>query len=95
MLRREFVRGVAAAAAYAALPAFEDDRVEAATFVPNPYKPALPVPTVLAIMDPMAGTKVDEAGFEALKALVARRSGSLADAGEAAGELPPTPQHRS
>lgn len=61
----------------------------------RPYKPALPVPTVLAIMEPMAGTRVDEAGFEALKALVARRSGSLADAGEAAGELPPAPQHRS
>lgn len=38
----------------------------------RPYKPALPVPMVLATMEALAGPKVDVAGFRALLALVAR-----------------------
>ena len=38
----------------------------------RPYKPALPVATVLATMKEMAGTKLDAAAFEALQSLVTR-----------------------
>jgi putative nucleotidyltransferase with HDIG domain len=50
----------------------------------RPYKPALPLSAVLAIMTPMEGTKLDAEGFRALQALVARgaappRQGEPAD----------------
>ena len=38
----------------------------------RPYKPALPLPAVLAMMTPMAGTKLDAEGFRTLEALLAR-----------------------
>ena len=38
----------------------------------RPYKPALPVATVMAMMEPMVGTKLDPAGFRALQVLLAR-----------------------
>jgi HD-GYP domain-containing protein (c-di-GMP phosphodiesterase class II) len=43
----------------------------------RPYKPALPVPTVLAMMSAMAGSKVDPGGFHALQNLVARGAVSV------------------
>ena len=43
----------------------------------RPYKPALPVPRVLGMMEAMAGPKLDAAGLGALKALVARGEVSI------------------
>lgn len=52
----------------------------------RPYKPALPVATVLAIMQEMAGTKLDATAFEALRSLVAR--GAFGVAGQAGPQEP-------
>jgi HD-GYP domain-containing protein (c-di-GMP phosphodiesterase class II) len=38
----------------------------------RPYNSALPEAAVLAMMEPMGGSKLDAAAFKALQALVAR-----------------------
>lgn len=53
----------------------------------RPYKPALPIAEVLAIMAPMAGTKLDAGAFQALQEWL-RRSGAFASA-ESRGSAAP------
>jgi putative nucleotidyltransferase with HDIG domain len=60
----------------------------------RPYKPALPVPTVLAMMESMAGAKLDAAGFQALQAMVARGALSVARPGDWQERGPPAAQQR-
>ena len=60
----------------------------------RPYKPALPVPTVLAMMEAMAGAKLDAAGFQALQARMARGAPFVARPGDRQEHDSPAAQQR-